>query len=94
MYTEDITRDYYVEEYKIRKEDDFWIAHFPNSGMYYATNEIGKDILQYFDVNVQKSLFEYLSELYGELTDKQMKEVEEFINKLKETSILERKETK
>lgn len=94
MYTADIIRDYHVEEYKIRKEDDFWIAHFPNSGMYYATNEIGKDILQYFDVNSQKSLFEYLSELYGELTDKQMKEVEEFINKLKETSILERKEIK
>ena len=94
MHTANIIQGYFVEKYKIRKEDDFWIAHFPNSGMYYATNEIGKDILQYFNVDSEKTIFQYLSEMYGELTDKQMKEVEEFINKLKETSILERTETK
>lgn len=91
MHTIDVMKGYYVIAYKIRKEEDFWVAYFPDIGRYYATNEIGKDILRYFEIVPQKSLFEYLTELYGELTDIQKQEIEEYVCKLKETSILERR---
>ncbi len=84
------TIDYYVVPYKIRKEEDFWIVYFPDRGSYYATNEIGKDILRYFEMVPCRDIFEYLVDLYGKLTDKQKQEVKLFIDKLKEDSILER----
>lgn len=93
MYTVEAIGDYYVATYKIRKEDDFWVVYFPDLGGYYATNEMGKDILQYFKTVPRRILSEYLAELYGELTKEQMQEVYAFIDTLKKIFILERADT-
>ena len=91
MHTIDTMKDYYIIEYKIRKEEEFWVAYFRDTGSYYATNEIGKDILRYFEIVPRKNMFEYLAEIYGELANRQKQEVEEFIYKLIDASILERR---
>ena len=91
MYSVDEFVDYYIIEYKVRKESDFWLVYFHDLGNYYATNEIGKDILQYFTEVSQKTLFQYLVDLYGELNDNQLQEIEQFLFKLKDNSILKRR---
>ncbi len=73
-----------IPNYKYRKEDDYYIVFFPELGRYYATNEVGIDILSFFQQDLCNDLFAFLTKSYGELDERQQNEVRSFIHDLNE----------
>ncbi|MCI8915001.1 MAG: hypothetical protein HFF38_13005 [Lawsonibacter sp.] len=79
-----------IRQYKIRKEDDYFIVYFPELGSYFATNETGVDILSFFYQNKCDNFFAYFTEIYGQLDKDQEYEVFSFIKSLCKLNIIER----
>lgn len=80
-----------ILEHKARKEKDFFIVFFPEIGEYYASNEVGVDIIDFFFQSEKEELFDFLSDYYGNLTATQRDSVLEYVEKLCSINIIEKR---
>lgn len=80
-----------ANRHKFRKENEYYIVFFSDLGEYYAANEVGIDILEFFFQTEETELFAYLESLYGQLNETQCQAISNYVQKLCMMNIIEKR---
>ncbi|MCI8749434.1 MAG: hypothetical protein HFH67_16510 [Lachnospiraceae bacterium] len=81
--------DFIISPYKFRVEGNEYIFFFQDLGEYFVINETGKNILSFFSkTNLCESFNDFIKQEYGELSDCQKVEIEDYLTQLQSLGVL------
>lgn len=81
--------DFIISPYKFRVEGNQYIIFFQDLGEYFVINETGKNILSFFSkTNLCESFNDFIKQEYGELSDCQKVEIEDYLTQLQSLGVL------
>lgn len=83
--------DFIISPYKFRMEGNEYIFFFQDLGEYFVINETGKDVLSFFSkTNLWESFNDFIKQEYGELSNCQKAEIEDYLIQLQSLGVLKK----